>query len=76
MIMEEQTFLIPLPQVLFLGFRRGAAAGVNSELLLTGCSSSAASVGQPLLPAAMAHRGMLCLRCLIKGSLLQKTNLF
>lgn len=39
-----------------LGLRRGAAAGVNSELLLTGCSSSAASVGQPLLPAAVGSQ--------------------
>lgn len=42
--------------MLLLGFRRGAAAGINSELLLIGCSSSAASVGQALLPAAVSSQ--------------------
>lgn len=57
--------------MLLLGFRRRAAAGINSELLLIGCSSSAASVGSLFSLLLSAHRGMLRLRCLIKGSLLQ-----
>lgn len=60
--------LMPLLQALLLGCWRGAAAGINSEPFLTGCSS-AVSVGQPLPCAAVSSQRHAVWEVFNKGTL-------